>query len=307
MSRVPQGSVLRPTLFNISVGDMDCGIKCTLNKFADSTKWCGVVSMLEGRDAIRRDLDMLERYSEQEACCIFVFILLGGEEGADTICQKLRGIYYEVLGPHEKWQCNYETYKTIVQEETLHSVLWILHHVSKDGDNKKRFYKYINNKWRDKENLHPLLDTVGNIFSKDEEKAEILNVFFASIRGLNVFFAFKTCDPQGNWPPELLDRDREKNGPPAIQEEVVSDLLSHLDTHKSMRPDGIYSSEDESGSGISDLDLRELAEELSKPLSIIYHQPWLTGEVPDDWSDASVMPIPRRARKKIQGTTSLSA
>jgi len=48
-------------------------------------------------------------------------------------------------------------------------------------DNKKCFYIYIKNKKRGKENLHPILDAGGNIANKDEEKAEVLNAFFASV------------------------------------------------------------------------------------------------------------------------------
>ncbi|KAJ7404456.1 rna-directed dna polymerase from mobile element jockey-like [Willisornis vidua] len=47
--------------FLISLSVTNSASKCTLNKFANDTKICGVVNTLERRDDIQRDLDTLER------------------------------------------------------------------------------------------------------------------------------------------------------------------------------------------------------------------------------------------------------
>ncbi|KFP96122.1 hypothetical protein N329_01318, partial [Haliaeetus albicilla] len=77
---------------------------------------------------------------------------------------------------------------------------------------------------------------------------------------------------------------------PIIQGEMGSDLLHHLDTHRSVGPDGIHPRV-----------LRELATVLTKPLSIICQQSWLTGEVPVDWRLANVMPIYKKGWKEDPG------
>ena len=51
------GSVLGLRLFKIFISDINSGIECTLSKFIDDTKLCGV-----RQDAIQRDLDRFEQW-----------------------------------------------------------------------------------------------------------------------------------------------------------------------------------------------------------------------------------------------------
>ncbi|GAB0175892.1 mitochondrial enolase superfamily member 1 [Grus japonensis] len=71
---------------------------------------------------------------------------------------------------------------------------------------------------------------------------------------------------------------------------MVSNLLHHLDTHRSMGPDGIHPRV-----------LMELAEELTKAFSIISQQSWLTGEVPVDWTLANVTHTHKKGQKEDPG------
>ena len=151
-------------------------------------------------------------------------------------------------------------------------------------DNKKCFYKYISNKRRVKENLHPLLDVGGNLVTKDEEKAEVLSAAFASV------FNSKGSCSLDTQPPEQQGRDGEWKETPIIQGEMVSDPLHHVDTHRSVGPVGIHPRV-----------LKELVDVFAQPLSVICQQSWLTGEVPVDWKSANVTPIYRQGQKEDLG------
>ena len=59
--------------------------------------------------------------------------------------------------------------------------------------------------------------------TKDQDKAEELNAFVASVANS------KTCYSLGTQPLVLVDKDGEQNKPFMIQDEIVLDLLRKLD------------------------------------------------------------------------------
>jgi len=69
----------------------------------------------------------------------------------------------------------------------------------------------------------------------------------------------------------------------------VRDNFSKLDTHKSTGPNGMHPRV-----------LRELAEDIAEPLSIISERCWST-EVPEDWRKANVTPVFKMVKKEDPG------
>ena len=71
---------------------------------------------------------------------------------------------------------------------------------------------------------------------------------------------------------------------------MVQKCLGGISVHTSMGPDGMHPRV-----------LRELAEVIAKPFSIIFERSWRTGEVPEDWRIANVTPVFRKGKKEDPG------
>ncbi|KFO70779.1 hypothetical protein N303_15360, partial [Cuculus canorus] len=80
--------------------------------------------------------------------------------------------------------------------------------------NKKGFYRYISRKRKIKENVPPLVTGNGDHVSTDEEKAEVLNNFSASIFTDN-------CSHCPSWVMGQQDGDQGGRPPPTVEEDQV--------------------------------------------------------------------------------------
>ncbi|CAM4707287.1 unnamed protein product, partial [Lepidochelys olivacea] len=188
---------------------------------------------------------------------------------------------------YKKWkigQMTREEYKNIargcrneIRRAKSHLELQLARDVK---SNKKGFFRYVGNKKKAKESVGPLLNEGGNLVTEDVEKANVLNVFFASV------FTNKLSSQTA----ALGSTAWGGGDQPSVEKEVVRDYLEKLDVHKSMGPDELHPRV-----------LKELAAVIAEPLAIIFENSWQSGEVPDDWRKANVVPIFKKGKKEDPG------
>ena len=99
-----------------------------------------------------------------------------------------------------------------------------------------------------------------------------------------------TCSSHTAHVAEGKGRDWENEEPPTVGEGQVRDHLRHLKVHKSMGADEAHPRV-----------LRERADEVAEPPSLLFEKSWQSGEAPADWERGNTTPIFKTGRKEDPG------
>ena len=116
----------------------------------------------------------------------------------------------------------------------------------------------------------PLRQENGDICADNKKMAELLNAHYSRV--------FTVEDP--SLPPDPPVSECPKMANIDFSPRIVLDILKGIKNSSSPGPDGI-----------SQRVLKETAEEVSLPLSLIFQKSMKCGVVPMDWKEANVMPI----------------
>ena len=149
--------------------------------------------------------------------------------------------------------------------------------------NVKSFWKYVQSKRKVNSGISPLIKEDGSVASTDYEKATTLNDFFSSV------FTKENLDDM----PSTTEASRSHGiflADIVITPDAVKDKLRNLDPNKAHGPDGIPSRV-----------LKELHEQLSLPLSMLFNKSLQEGKIPMDWKEAEVVAIFKKGSKHDAG------
>ena len=145
--------------------------------------------------------------------------------------------------------------------------------------NPKSFWKYANSKLKCKIKIGDLTADNGSIIDSDENKVDLLNSFFTSVF---------TKEDLSNMP-TFHDRIKQKESfltNVDFSKEDVRKILHSLDISKSPGPDNFHPRI-----------LKELSNELSEPLFLLFSKSLTDGVLPKIWKDAHVTPVYKKGEK----------
>lgn len=148
-------------------------------------------------------------------------------------------------------------------------------------ENPKAFWRYTNSKLKNRPKLGDLQTADGKLTSDNQEKAEILNRFFSSVFTKEDLTQIPTLHPI---------RSEINLASTLINPELVAKKLNKLNPSKSAGPDGIHPRV-----------LKETANSICLPLSIIYSKSLAEGHLPPEWKEAVVTPIHKKGSKITAG------
>ena len=150
-------------------------------------------------------------------------------------------------------------------------------------ENPKMFWKYVQEKMKVNTGISALKDNYGHFAVSDKDKAEVLNNFFTSVftkeNKDSIPDMTEGCFSDGVLLTEII-----------VTPLAVKNKLLGLNHNKSQGPDRI-----------PPRILKEVAEEISTPLSLLFNKSLETGILPDDWKSAEVTAIFKKGAKSDPG------
>ena len=146
--------------------------------------------------------------------------------------------------------------------------------------NPRQFWRYVNEKLKVNSGISPLDKEDGSKATEDHDKASILNKYFASV------FTKENMNNIPNFYPNEFSSGVSISDL-RVTPEAVTKKLNKLDPSKAQGPDKIPARV-----------LKELSNELSHPISVLFNTSLETGELPEDWKSAEVIAIYKKKGKR---------
>ena len=137
-------------------------------------------------------------------------------------------------------------------------------------DDAKTYYAFINRTRKTRSKIGPLTYEGKEQITEPKEQAEVLNKYLASV----------FTESGGNLPAIGQYNGDARLSDIQIEEITVKNIIEKLNDQSASGPDGIPTRV-----------IKEMKDELAKPLTMLFRKSLETGKIPDDWREANVTPI----------------